>query len=230
MVLVNAIYFKGKWTEKFEKNHTKDAPFHRADKSTVPVPLMSNLSQKNFTYAEGDGFQLLEMLYEGNELSMVIVLPRTADGLPAIEKEFTSEKLAGWMKQARSEHVNVSLPRFKMEQHFAPRPQLEEMGMTDAFDGKKANFGGMASERLFISAVIHKAFVDVNEEGTEAAAATAIVMDTPVSDRIPVPPKVFRADHPFLFLIRDVKHGTILFLGRVINPQGWGVPIDFGTR
>ena len=219
MVLVNAIYFKGKWTEKFEKNHTKDAPFHRADKSTVPVPLMSNLSQKNFTYAEGDGFQLLEMLYEGNELSMVIVLPRTADGLPAIEKEFTSEKLAGWMKQARSEHVNVSLPRFKMEQHFAPRPQLEEMGMTDAFDGKKANFGGMASERLFISAVIHKAFVDVNEEGTEAAAATAIVMDTPVSDRIPVPPKVFRADHPFLFLIRDVKHGTILFLGRVANPR-----------
>ena len=91
---------------------------------------MSNLSQKNFTYAEGDGFQLLEMLYEGNKLSMVIVLPRTADGLPAIEKELTSEKLASWMKQARSEHVNVSLPRFKLEQLFLPAKEL----MTDAFD------------------------------------------------------------------------------------------------
>ena len=220
MVLTNAIYFKGKWTEKFEKNHTKDAPFHRADKSTIPVPLMSNLSQQEFNYAEGNGFQLLEMLYEGNELSMVIVLPRTADGLPAIEKELTAEKLAGWMKQARSEHVNVSLPRFRLEQRFAPKVELKAMGMTDAFDEEKANFNGMASERLFIGAVIHKAFVDVNEEGTEAAAATAIVMAAPASVQIPVPPKVFRADHPFLFLIRDVKHGTILFLGRVMNPKG----------
>lgn len=97
---------------------------------------------------------------------------------------------------------------------------MKALGMTDAFDEIKANFRGMASETLFIGEVIHKAFVDVNEEGTEAAAATAVVMVTPVSDRIPVTPKVFRADHPFLFLIRDVKHGTILFLGRVANPKG----------
>ncbi len=219
MVLANAIYFKGKWTEKFDKNHTKDAPFHLADRSTVPVQLMSNFSQNEFNYAEGDRFQLLEMLYQGNELSMVIVLPRTADGLPGFEKELTSEKLAGWMKQARVEKVYVALPRFKLLQRFAPRSQLKAMGMTDAFDETKADFSGMASEKLFISAVIHKAFVDVNEEGTEAAAATAIIMATPVSVQIPVPPKLFRADHPFLFLIRDVKHGTILFLGRVMNPK-----------
>ena len=160
------------------------------------------------------------MLYEGNELSMVILLPRTSDGLPAIEKELTSEKLVGWMKQSRSEHVNVSLPRFKLEQRLTPASLLKSLGMTDAFDERTADFSGMASESLFIGAVIHKAFVDVNEEGTEAAAATAIVMATPGSGRIPVPPKVFRADHPFLFLIRDVKHGTILFLGRVTNPKG----------
>ena len=180
---------------------------------------MSNLNQKRFNYAEADGFQLLEMPYEGNELSMVIVLPRTPDGLPAIEKELTAEKLAGWMKQSRVEDVNIALPRFKLEQRFAPATELQAMGMTDAFAESQANFSGMASERLFIAAVIHKAFVDVNEEGTEAAAATAIVMAAPVSEQIPVPPKLFRADHPFLFLIRDVKHGTILFLGRVMNPR-----------
>ena len=162
---------------------------------------------------------MLALPYRGGDLAMLVVLPREPKGLAAVEKQLTAENLGAWAKKATREDVRVWLPRFRMEHRFEPVKELQALGMTDAFDFGKADFSGMVSgEKLAISKVIHKAFVDVNEEGTEAAAATGVVLNAP-SPR-PPEPKVFRADRPFLFLIRDTNHGTILFLGRVTNPKG----------
>jgi serpin B len=217
MVLANAIYFKGKWSEKFMESMTRDEPFRLADGGTVSAPMMHRRS--NYGYADADGVQVLEMPYQGGELSMVIVLPREANGLPAVEARLTNE-FAGWLGKLVRPEVVVSLPRFKMEQRFLPNAQLMALGIRTAFDPDNADFSGMADDpALCISKVVHQSFVEVNEEGTEAAAATAVVMEQPVSAQVRPKPKIFRADHPFLLLIRDTKHGTILFMGRVMNPK-----------
>ena len=159
--------------------------------------------------------QMLEMPYKGDDLSMVILLPRHNDGLDELEHRLSAEHLTNWLKQARPTMVDVSLPRFRLTQQFELGDTLAAMGMSTAFSSA-ADFSGMDGRRdLFFSAVVHKAFVDVNEEGTEAAAATAVVMRAMavrISER-------FQADHPFIFLIRDKQSGSILFLGRVTNPQ-----------
>jgi serpin B len=219
MVLTNAIYFKGQWTEEFKKSTTHDAPFHLAGGGSVPVPLMSRTGE--YRYADLGNFQALEMPYRGGDLSMVVLLPRKPDGLPELEKRFTADNWTTWLGKLMSAEVQVSIPRFKLEQRFEPDVHLKALGLTAAYDPKVSDFSGMttlANPELFISKVIHQAFVDVNEEGTEAAAATAVVVAQPASARAPA--RVFRADRPFLFLIRDTKHGTILFLGRVTNPKG----------
>jgi serpin B len=216
MVLANAIYFKGKWAEEFKKEATRDGAFRLADGGKVDVPLMRREGQ--YRYAELDGFQVLEMPYRGGDLSMVIVLPKEPTGLPAVEAQLTADALADWLKKAAATQVEVFLPRFRMEYRFEPAGQLVALGMADAFDAGKADFTGMTAEKMYISKVIHKAFVDVNEEGTEAAAATAVVSRAP--SPVPPRPKLFRADRPFLFLIRDARHGTVLFMGRVANPKG----------
>ena len=220
LILTNAIYFKGKWADEFTKNATTDQPFHLAAGGSVPAPLMARTG--TYGYADLGELQALELPYKGSELSMVVLLPRKADGLPAIEKQLAAVKLSAWMGKLESKRVSVHLPRFKQEQRFEPRKQLEALGMLAAFDPEVSDFSGMADlskeAPLFIYKVIHQSFVDVNEEGTEAAAATAVVMATPASAESP--PVEFRADRPFLFLIRDVKHGTILFMGRVMNPKG----------
>ena len=216
MILTNAIYFKGKWADEFKKHATKDQPFHLAGGGSIPTPLMSRTG--NYRYADLGDFQALELPYKGNELSMVVLLPRKADGLPSLEKQLAADKLTGWLGKLANGEASVYLPRFKQEQRFEPKTHLEALGMQAAFDPKISNFSGMVDRTpLFISKVIHQSFVDVNEEGTEAAAATAVVMAEPTSARLP--PVEFRADRPFLFLIRDVKHGTILFMGRVMNPK-----------
>ena len=162
---------------------------------------------------------MLELPYNRNELSMVVLLPRAADGLAKLEQGLTTEKLDGWQKAVKPVPVRVSLPRFKTEKELSLEPVLKAMGMPSAFDRGKADFSGMTSaERLMISAVLHKAFVDVNEEGTEAAAATAVVMARAGAAR-PPEPKVFRADRPFLYLIRENKTGSVLFLGRFAGPK-----------
>jgi len=224
-VLTNAIYFKGTWAEQFDKKATTNAPFTLPTGDQVQVPTMHRTD--DFRYAEGEGFQALELPYAGDDLSLVIFLPRQADGLPALEAGLSAENLESWMAGLRQGKVRVALPRFTMTSSFRLEEALKLLGMTDAFSGG-ANFSGMNGKRdlfisavihkadLFISAVIHKAFVDVNEEGTEAAAATAVVMMKSAAPRRPV---VFRADHPFLFLIRDNRSGSILFLGRVVNPK-----------
>ena len=213
MVLANAIYFKGKWASQFKPKRTQDEPFALLGGEKVTVPMMHQT--QSFGYAETDDVQLLEMPYVGEEVSMVVLLPKKADGLPALEKALTAERLGEWLSGLHMRRTVVTLPRFSMTSQFSLSDTLRAMGMTDAFDADRADFTGMASSRpLFISAVLHKAFVDVNEEGTEAAAATGVAIGCAAAG----PLTTFRADHPFLFLIRDKRTGSILFLGRVMNP------------
>jgi len=215
LVLTNAVYFKGNWASQFEKDQTQDQPFTLVDGTKVQVPMMNQ--QTRFGYAEADALQVLEMPYKGQELSMVILLPKPTDGIKRLEQELAAENLAKWLSAVRRRKVIVSVPRFKMTGKFGLAQVLQSMGMTDAFT-EKADFSGMTGNRdLFISAVIHQAYVDVNEEGTEAAAATGVVVG--VTSIGPDTTPIFRADHPFLFLIRDKTTGNILFLGRVMDPQ-----------
>lgn len=170
-------------------------------------------------YLEVEGAQILELPYEGDDLSLVVLLPKKSDGLLALEDSLTASRLTEWISSAGRtfQAVDVFLPRFRMEAGFRLKKVLVPMGMTDAFDPRRADFGALSSTPggLFIDEGFHKAFVDVNEEGTEAAAATGVVM---VPASIAPPKPVFRADHPFLFLIQDDATGAILFLGRVTDP------------
>lgn len=214
LVLTNAIYFKGAWLKPFSKPLTKDDDFKLSADQTVRVPMM-NLTT-DFRYYDGGKFAALELPYRGNELSMIVVLPKSADGLAALEKGLSFD----WMPKLASKRVAVAFPRFKIEKTFALEQVLAAMGMPDAFDQKRADFSGMTEARdLYLSAVAHKAFVDVNEEGTEAAAATAAVMGVRAAMPIPNPPIPFRANHPFVFAIRENQTGSILFLGRVSDPR-----------
>jgi serine protease inhibitor len=212
LVLVNAIYFKGNWASQFDQRLTSDAPFWVTHDEQVQVPMMSQVHE--FGYGEGDGLQVLELPYAGDDLSMVVLLPRDRDGLAKLEESLTVENLGTWTRKLWPSEVKAFLPRFKITFPFRLDGTLKSMGMVDAFGD--ANFSGMdGTELLYIAAVLHKAFVAVNEEGTEAAAATAVVM---AARGLPLPPPTFRADHPFIFLIRENSTGSILFLGRVVNP------------
>jgi serpin B len=218
MVLTNAVYFKGDWAAKFDKALTKDAPFTAADGTKADVPLMHR--EGEYGYAEpAAGVQLLDLPYAGGELSMLVALPREAGGLDRVAKSVSADALAGWVKSLRPSPVKVYLPRFKVETEYKLNDPLKALGMKAAFEGS-ADFSGMHTgpERLFISLVVHKAYADVTEEGTEAAAATGVVAKR-VAAPVPREPVVFRADRPFLFLIRDVKHGAVLFLGRLTDPS-----------
>jgi serpin B len=214
LVLTNAIYFKGKWEHEFDKKDTKDSPFTTSAGQKVDAPLM--FQKEKFKYGETEHAQLLELPYKGNDLSMLVVLPKKVDGLPAVEKNLTAANLEKWAALVRKQEVKTYLPRFKLTEEFQLNSMLAELGMPSAFDDRKADFSGMNGRKdLFISAAVHKAFVDVNEEGTEAAAATGIVVGIRSA---PLDPKVFRADHPFVFVIRDNRTSSILFIGRIVNP------------
>jgi serine protease inhibitor len=215
LVLTNAIYFKGNWDRQFKKDFTRDADFFVAPDAPVKAPMMHQTG--DYRLAQSPELQVLELPYVGKELAMLVLLPKKRDGLADLEKSLTAEKLEGWVGQLRNQSdLPVFLPRFKYTAEFQLNDALKALGMTDAFEFGKADFGGLngGKEELKISAVLHKAFVDVNEEGTEAAAATAVVVKT-LSARVG---PVFRADHPFLFLIRDSRTGGVLFLGRVTDP------------
>ncbi|HHY45947.1 MAG TPA: serpin family protein [Firmicutes bacterium] len=217
LVLTNAIYFKGKWEIQFKPEATKPMPFHISAKEKVDVPMMHQVAK--FNYAENDQAQILEMPYTGGELSMVVLLPKPEYELAKLEGMLRPEVIRSWLSQLSREKVEVFLPRFKLEKRFLLNEQLQGLGMIDAFDENAADFSGMTRGRdLYISRVIHKAFVEVNEEGTEAAAATAVVMSgkSIVLDE----PPVFCADRPFVFLIRDLRSGSILFMGRLADPRG----------
>ena len=240
-VLANAIYFKGNWTDEFDESETQPEDFTLLDGSSVQVPLMSQRSLRTH-YAElrpdgtlntpvlnedlssfdrppnPDGFQILELEYRGRDLAMAILLPKTHTGLPALEKALSADTLTQWLDTAKRQEVHVFLPKFKLEENISLKQTLSAMGMSKAFEPN--GFLGMSAAadawKLYLSHVVHKAYVDVNEEGTEAAAATAAVARM-LSARSPAIP-IFRADRPFLFLIRDKRTGTMLFLGRMMRP------------
>jgi serpin B len=216
LILTNAIYFKGKWQEQFNKKSTKDQPFTLLDGNKISVPLMTQ--KKHFAYMEGDGFQGLELRYRGT-LSMVVFLPSDHTGLPAFEKSITSESLSNWLSALQGSEVLVYLPKFEMKDFMSLTKGLKSLGMTDAFSNE-ADFSKMVSkEKIYISDVVQKTFAKVDEEGTEAAAVTATHMVHASS----MPKKrkllVFRADRPFMFMIRHVPTGCVLFMGRVMRPS-----------
>lgn len=216
LVLTNAIYFKGDWTHPFDPQSTQGMPFYMQPGKSVDAPLMRQ--QGHFRYAELAGFQLLELPYGNGAFSMFILLPPPGQ-LEDLERRLTFKTLNTWLVELTTCKVMLSLPRFKFSASFLLKQTLMEMGMLDAFNSQHADFSGMDGmvNWLYISAVLHKAFVEVNEKGTEAAAATAVVMKARgiMPDE---PPVVFRADHPFLFMICENATGSILFLGRVMNP------------
>jgi len=216
LVLTNAIYFKASWLDQFNEESTREAPFHVSETEQVKVPMMQD-SRRNH-YASFDDFQMLELPYALETASMLVLLPTKIDGLPNLEQQLTSENVEKWSSRLAYSRVNLYLPKFKTLATFQLNDVLTSLGMTLAFDPVRADFSGMSTqERFFLSAVVHKAFVDVNEEGTEAAAATAV--EAKATSAQPEKPVEFRADHPFVFLIRDNQTSTILFLGRLANPK-----------
>ncbi len=222
LVLCNAIYFKGKWAVPFVEEATRKEEFWVSRNKSVQVDMMH--LENNFKYVDLGVFKAIELFYGGGDVSMVIFLPRERDGLSLLEKRLTPKNIEGWLMLLTGMpevEVKVSLPRFRFEEAVELSKVLAKMGMRSAFSGK-ADFSGITGQKdLCISKVIHKAFIDVNEEGTEAAGASAVVMrKAAVQVGWMNEPKVFRADHPFVFLIVDNHTGAILFMGRVVSPNG----------
>jgi serpin B len=216
LVLTSAIYFYGKWQEPFALSQTQTAPFILPAGAPTQANFMNQTS--HFGYAETASAQILEMRYAGTGIAFDVLLPKTPRGFADLQKSLTPENLTGWLGSLGPRNVQVSLPKFRAESEFSMSQALSAMGMSTAFTAK-ADFSGIDPKHsLEIATVVHKAFVDVSEQGTEAAAATGIGIRT-MSMHIPEKPVVFRADHPFLFLIRDTRSGVVLFIGRLMNPR-----------
>ncbi len=218
LVLVNAIYFKGNWESPFDVSKTKDVTFYVSSKKSVQIPMMHQTEE--FRYAEFRTLQIIELPYIGDSLSMLLILPKRIGGLEQIENNLSVENIEFWRQSVDEKKVRVSIPKFKMSHELSLVKTLQALGIEDAFIYQQANFAGMDGRDnwLFLGGVIHKSFIEVNEEGTEAAAATVVGM---LGGAPPTPP-VFRADHPFLFLILEKQTGSILFIGRVTDPTRSG--------
>jgi serpin B len=224
LVLCNAIYFKGKWSQPFKVSHTQPDSFHISTNQTVTVPMMFQEDDFKTTRVENELMQLLELPYRGDDLSMIILLPASAGkwrnggyrDLSELEPKLTAENLHAWLAKLDGSSLKetaVRLPRFTTAQNMDLEQELKSMGMPSAFDAD-ANFSAMdGTTNLYLSDVLHKAWVEVNETGSEAAAATSAEMS------LKADPECFIADHPFIFLIRDNGSGTILFLGRIVDPR-----------
>jgi serpin B len=214
LVLTNAIYFKGDWKDSFNKSETRGEDFHPADGEPVKHDFMHRKGP--YPYAEDDNVQALRLPYKGGELAMTVLLPK-----PGKKLELTPAALSLLERQLNHEEVIVSLPKFRLEHEERLEHLLPKMGMKLAFT-PQADFSGMRElkpdDKLYISVVIHKAFVDVDETGTEAAAATGVGMVFASAVMAPRPVKIFKADHPFLFLIEHLPTKTMLFLGKVSQP------------
>jgi serine protease inhibitor len=215
LVLANAIYFKGTWTHKFDSAQTRNMDFQTSNGKTVKAPMM--FQKQEFSFSQDESVQVLEMPYQGDELAMVIVLPKARNGLESLK--VTPEALKRWCGSAGGHpEVSVWLPKFKMAWKSEMKDTLSKMGMPTVFtDG--ADLSGIDGRRdLYISKVFHKAWVEVDEKGTEAAAATGVAIATLAF----IEPVEFKADHPFLFLIHDKRSGAILFMGRLTDPTQTG--------
>jgi serpin B len=213
MVLANAIYFKGAWAQPFLEQDTSLQPFHLSKSRQIEAPLMHQV--KEVRYVEEREFQAIEMLYRYGRFSMVVLLPRELEGCRHLENRLSADLLAHTLSRMKVREVEIFLPRFRVESGFDLGGTLARMGMPNAFE-LTADFSGMSRTKpLFVSGLFHKAWGEVNEAGTEAAAATMMAMAGCCDMEPPPPPPVFRADHPFVFLIRDTRTGTVLFFGRL---------------
>jgi len=213
LVLVNAIYFKGLWEKKFDKQDTVNSPFQVSNEKFVTIPMMRQKSKFRFT--EDNQSQILELPYQGESLSLIIVLPKEKDGLAQLEKSLSQDNLSKWLTRLFQDTVDVHLPLFKIKSNFNMNETLISMGMPAAFDMDRADFSGMdGTKELSIQHVFHQVTVDVNEEGATTTAATAVVM---MFRGLPQEYQ-FHANHPFIYLLRENKTGSILFIGRVVNP------------
>jgi serpin B len=215
LVLASAIYFKSAWLNPFSQDATKKGDFFTGGKKVA-----ADMMQRTGTYSfyEDEDVQVLDLPYARRDLSLVAVLPRDKAGLGGVEKNLSAAKLEGWLKAKKDYQVDVKLPKFKMTQELDLKKALSDLGMPLAFENA-ADFSGFSTlERLKIGFVVHKAFIDLNEKGTEAAAATAVGIVTTSLPVVPPNRAVFHADHPFLFVIRDNRTGSILFMGRVVDP------------
>jgi serpin B len=222
-VLVNAIYFLGDWAQPFEREATRPAAFHLTASETKDVPTMNRTA--GFRIAQKDGVTALEIPYKGGELSMMLLVPDEIAGLAAVEGALDTKRLDALASAMKMERVWVALPKFEVNPggSLSLGEDLKAMGMPLAFDRRRANFAGIANppdpdDRLVIAEVFHKGFVRVDEKGTEAAAATA-VMGLRAGAAAMAPPRQLKVDRPFLFLIRDNASGLVLFLGRVTDPS-----------
>ncbi|MFC1965256.1 serpin family protein [Chloroflexota bacterium] len=213
LVLTNAIYFNAAWQYPFEEDATDDGTFYLLNGDELTVPMMRQT--ESFGYFEGDDYQAIDLPYDGRELSMVILLPQ-AGQFGAFEASLDAEQVEAIVGRLKHEQVNLTMPRFGYESSFVLKKALTTMGMPVAFSSN-ADFSGMTGNRdLFIADVVHKAFVSVDEAGTEAAAATAMMMQLTAAPGMPV---IVKVDRPFIFLIRDIETGEIIFIGRVVNPS-----------
>lgn len=215
LVLTNAIYFKGEWLKQFEKEDTKEEDFWVSKERSVKVPMMRITGQNaRFNYAETEGLQILEMDYKGNDISMIVLLPK--GDIELLEKSLTEENLRNWISRLREERIDVYFPKFKITKRYTLNDIVQEMGAKSAFIPGKADFSKInGTKELYIQIAVHQAFIEVNEEGTEAGGATGIGIGITA---VPIK-KVFRADHPFIFIIQEKETETILFLGKVVNPK-----------
>ena len=212
LVLTNAIYFNAAWENPFDKKMTADGPFYLLDGGQVIVPMMKQT--ESFSYTEGEGYQAVELLYDGDEISMVILLPE-AGQFEAFAEGLQAQQVDAIINDLQDTRVTLTMPRFEFDSEFSLKDTLAGMGMPIAFSGD-ADFSGMTgNQELSISDVVHKAFVAVDEAGTEAAAATSVIIKLTA---VPEPPVEVTIDRPFIFLIRDIETGAILFIGRVMNP------------
>ncbi|CAI9164908.1 unnamed protein product [Rangifer tarandus platyrhynchus] len=217
LVLVNAVYFKGQWNQEFNKENTVEEQFWLNKDTSKSVQMMKQTNRFNFVSLEDMQAKILEIPYKGEELSMMVLLPNEVDGLQKLEDQLTAENVVEWTSPQNmgKRQVDLYLPRFKVEESYDLVPTLQALGMVDAFRRGVADFSGMSRRRdLVVSTVVHKCFVEVTEEGTEAAAATGVsvaVTSAPFHES-------FRCNHPFLFLIKHIKTNSILFCGRVSSP------------
>ena len=221
MVLSNAIYFKGQWIYTFFEHSTKPRPFHLLDGAEVEVPMMMMAEAEQLGYAEGDGYQAVELPYVGEDVSMTVLLP-DAGSFREFEESMDGDLVAEILGDLERTYVDLTMPKFKFDSEFELRDALVRMGMTDAFDKSTADFSGMDGQScpgvcLLIDDVFHKAFVSVDEDGTEAAAATGVVM---ILESAGPQSREVVVDRPFIFLIHDRATESILFVGRVENPVG----------
>ncbi|XP_071949433.1 leukocyte elastase inhibitor-like [Antedon mediterranea] len=216
LILVNAVYFKGNWLNQFDMENTHKGVFHVSSNEKVNCDLMFQKRHFNITYDSGNKCLVLDLPYKGNDLSMLIVLPDDTDGLALLERKLSASLLQSWTSTLRHDKVELYLPKFSLTEEFQLNDVLIKMGMGHLFDEVKADLSGISTaDQLHVSEVLHKAFVDVNEEGSEAAAATSVRLSTRSIERN----TQFRADHPFLFIIRDRRTEMALFMGRMAKPQ-----------